>query len=129
MKNPLAKVAIASPGMPPAAQEAPGKHAPAPSPYEIAAGGGAQARFWRVYGRYAARKSRGETRSLDDHLEFALAAYDAGRLPAEAVTCLALFLIDRKDVDPRVQKAYSQDFHERYEAIRRAFGLGVLFLP
>jgi len=33
MKNPLAKVAIASPGLPPAAQEAPGKHAPAPSPH------------------------------------------------------------------------------------------------
>ena len=91
---------------------------------EIASGGDAQARFWRVYARYAATRARGETLSLKEHLEYALAAYDAGRLPAEAVTCLALSLIDQKDVEPRVEKAYSQDFHERYEAVRRAFGLG-----
>ena len=90
---------------------------------EIASGGGAQARFWRVYGRYAARKARGETLSLDDYLKFALAAYDAGRLPAEAVTCMALFLIDWQDVQPRVQEAYGRDFHDRYEAIRQANGL------
>ena len=90
---------------------------------EIASGGGAQARFWRVYGRYAARKARGETLSLDDHLEFALAAYDAGRLPAEAVTYMVLSLIDWQDVQPRVQKAYGRDFYDRYEAIRQANGL------
>jgi hypothetical protein len=90
---------------------------------EIASGGGAQARFWRVYGKYVATRARGETLSLDDYLEYALVAYDAGRLPAEAVTYLALSVIDQKDVEPRVQKAYSQDFHERYEAIRQANGL------
>jgi hypothetical protein len=91
---------------------------------EIASGGGAQARFWRVHGRHAATRARGETLSLDELLEYALVAYDAGRLPAEAVTYLALSVIDHKDVEPHVEKAYSQDFHERYEAIRRAFGLG-----
>jgi hypothetical protein len=90
---------------------------------EIASGGGAQARFWRVYGRYAARKARGEATSLDEHLEFALAAYDAGRLPTEAVTYLVLSVIDRKDVDSRVQEAYGRDFHDRYEAIRQVNGL------
>jgi len=86
---------------------------------EIASGGGAQARFWRVNGRCVAKKARGKTLGLDDHLEFALAAYDAGRLPAEAVTCLALSLIDWQDVQPRVQEAYGRDFHDRYEAIRQ----------
>lgn len=90
---------------------------------EIASGGGARARFWQVYGRYAARKARGKALSLDDHLEFALAAYDAQRLPTEAVTYLALSVIDQKDVEPRVQKAYGRDFHDRYEAIRQANGL------
>ena len=90
---------------------------------EIASGGGAQARFWRVYGRHAAKKARGKTLGLDEHLEFALAAYDAGRLPAEAVTCMALSLIDWQDVQLRVQEAYGRDFHDRYEAIRQANGL------
>ncbi|MCX5674499.1 MAG: hypothetical protein NTX87_05780 [Planctomycetota bacterium] len=90
---------------------------------EIASGGGAQARFWRVYGRYAAKKARGETLSLDDDLAFALAAYDAQRLPTEAVTYMVLSLIDWQDVQPRVQKAYGRDFYDRYEAIRQANGL------
>jgi len=90
---------------------------------EIASGGGAQTRFWRVNGKCAAKKARGKTLGLDDHLEFALAAYDAGRLPAEAVTYMALSLIDWQDVQPRVQEAYGRNFHDRYEAIRQANGL------
>jgi hypothetical protein len=70
-----------------------------------------------------ATRARGETLSLDDYFEYALAAYDAERLPAEAVTYLALSLIDWQDVQPRVQEAYGRDFHDRYEAIRQANGL------
>jgi hypothetical protein len=50
-------------------------------------------------------------------------AVRASLLPTEAVAYMALLLIDLNDVEPRVQKAYSQGFHKRYEAIRRAFGL------
>jgi hypothetical protein len=81
-------------------------------------------RIERLFQRHQAKRARVGTVTWEEHLEFGLAVYDAGRMPADA----AMFWVRRAliDVGPgedQIQSLYGSEFHDRFEAIRKKHGL------
>jgi len=88
----------------------------------------ADARLVKMQQDHEARRARGEGTSPDENIEFGLAAFDAGRLPADA----AMFFVTRFGVcqwldgpaERRISAVYKRNFKARFDAIRKQYGLG-----
>ena len=89
----------------------------------IAGGNAAMARLIEITGRLEAKRDRGEEPTLEEHVAFGLAGYDAGRFPADAALKYVVMILEHKVAGGRIQEVYNRDFRERAEAIRKKHGL------
>lgn len=89
----------------------------------IAGGNAAMARLADLTGRVEAKRERGEELTLEEHVAFGLAGYDAGRFPADAALKYVVMILEYKVAGDRIQEVYNRDFCERAEAIRKKHGL------
>jgi hypothetical protein len=88
----------------------------------------AGARLAQMQQDHEAKRARGERTSPDENIEFGLAAFDAGRFPADA----ALFFVTRVGVfhcldgpaERCISEVYERDFKARFDAIHKQYGLG-----
>jgi len=74
-------------------------------------------------GRVEAKQERGEEPTLEEHVAFGLAGYDAGRFPADVALKYVVMVLEHKVAGDRIQEVYNRDFRERAEAIRKEHGL------
>jgi len=90
----------------------------------IASQASAPDRVERLFQRHQARRARGGTVTWEEHLEFGLAVYDAGRMPADAaVFWVQRALIDAGPGEDQVQSLYVDGFGGCFEAIHKKHGL------
>lgn len=91
---------------------------------EVARRDGAAARMARLSDRWRAKRAQGARLGSEEHLELALAAYDAEAIPLEAAVFFVFrLLVDGGPGQERVQEVYERDFHERREAILGKYGV------
>jgi len=83
----------------------------------------ATARLLGLAERLEAKGERGEEPTLEEHVAFGLAGYDAGRFPADAALKYVGMILEHKVAGDRIQEVYNRDFRERAEAIRKKHGL------
>ena len=89
----------------------------------IAGGNAAMAKLIDLAGRVEAKQERGEEPTLEEHVAFGLAGYDAGRFPADVALKYVVMVLEHKVAGDRIQEVYNRDFRERAEAIRKKHGL------
>jgi len=83
----------------------------------------ATARLLGLAERLEAKQKRGEEPTLEEHVAFGLAGYDAGRFPGDAALKYLAMILEYKVAGDRIQEVYNRGFRERAEAIRKTHGL------
>lgn len=91
---------------------------------KVACRGGTVARINLLFESLRAKREIGKKVTWEEHLEFGLVLYDAGRMPLDAgLFWVQRILVDAGPGEERAQTVYHRDFQGRFEIIRREHGL------